>query len=341
VRIDLLMSDVFFEYRSRPALLRERHQLTQGTIVIDEIQRVPELSSEVHWLIENTGLRFILSGSSARRLRREGVTNLAGRLRSQRILPLTWSECAQHTTLETILQHGSLPPIVFSSEPALDLRDYCGEYLKEEVQSEGLVRNLPSFTRFLEAAAFSNAELLSYAAVARDCGVSSKTVAEYYQILEDTLLGYTLDPFTKTRKRRAIQTKKFYYFDCGLTNTLLGRTIAPKTPEFGKSFEHFLVLETLAAMHYERIIERLHFWRSSNGQEVDLLINEETAVEFKSGQVHLPDCAGLLALSEELPLKHKWIVSRELEPRRLTNGIEVIPWQEYLRRIANYEDFRC
>lgn len=337
VRIDLLQSDVFFEYRSRPALLRERFGNHHGTIIIDEIQRIPELANEVHWLIENSGLRFILSGSSARKLRKQGVTNLAGRLRTQRMTPLTWKECPPETELESLLQYGSLPPLVFSNEPDLDLKDYCGEYLREEVQSEGLVRNLPSFTKFLELAAFSNAELLSYAAVARDCGVSAKTVAEFYQILEDTLLGYFIEPFTRTKKRRSIQTRKFYYFDCGVCNSLLGRKISSKTPEFGKSFEQFLVLETLAASFYERTIEKIHFWRSSNGLEVDLILNEHTAVEFKAGSVHAVDAKGILALAEEIPLKNKWIVSRETHPRRLENGVEVLPWQLFLERISQFE----
>ena len=334
-----LMNDVFFEFQSRPALLRERFKSCSGTIIIDEIQRIPELSHEVHWLIENSQLRFILSASSARKLRKEGVTNLAGRLRTQRVAPLTWLECPPDTELEKMLQFGMLPPIFFSSEASLDLKDYCGEYFREEVKSEGLVRNLNAFTKFLEFAAFSNSELVSYASIARDCGVSAKTVAEYYQILEDTLLGFFVEPFTKTMKRRAVQTRKFYYFDCGVANTLLGRTLSPKTPEFGKSFEQFLVLETIAASFYEREVEKIQFWRSANGAEVDLLINEHTAVEFKSGAVHAPDAAGILALSQDIPLKNKWIVCRESHIRQMENGVEVLPWQEYLKRIAKFKQF--
>lgn len=337
IRIDLLQSDVFFEYRSRPALLRERFSDAKGTLIIDEIQKIPDLANEVHWMIENTPLRFVLSGSSARKLRKQGVTNLAGRLRTQRVVPLTWQECPTGTQLETILQYGTLPPLLFSDEPDLDLKDYCGEYLREEVQAEGLVRNLPSFTRFLELAAFSNSELLSYASVARDCGVSAKTVGEYYQILEDTLLGYLIEPYTKTKKRRAIQTRKFYFFDCGVCNTLLGRKVAPKTPEFGKCFEQFLVLETLAASFYSRKIDKVQFWRSANGSEVDLLLNEHTAVEFKAGRVHAIDAKGILALEEDLPLKNKWIVCREEYPRKLEHGVEVLPWQDYLQRLAEFE----
>ena len=331
--IDLLLSDVFYEYRSRPALLRERFGSHTGTIVIDEIQLLPELVREVHWLIENTALKFVLSGSSARKLRQQGVTNLAGRLRTQRMVPLTYFECPPETDFLRLLQYGSLPPLLNSTEPDRDLRDYCGEYLKEEIQSEGIVRNIPGFTRFLEAAAFSNAELVSYENIARECGVSAKTVAQYYSILEDTLLGYFLAPYEKSKKRRAVKARKFYMFDCSVANSLLGRKISEKTPEFGKSFEQFLVTETYAAMFYENTFSELRHWRSSTGFEVDLLIEDHTAVEFKSGAVHPSDCSGLLAFSEELTLKNRWIVCREKLPRQLSNGIEVIPWQEYLERL--------
>jgi predicted AAA+ superfamily ATPase len=330
--IDLLKSDVYFEYRMRPSLLRERYGRANGTIIIDEVQRIPELLNEVHWLLENSRARFVLCGSSARKLRRQGVTNLAGRLKSARMVPLTIAEMPDFD-LGKQLQHGCLPPIVLSDTPDDDLRDYCGEYLREEVQSEGLIRSIPSFSRFLEAAALSNAELVSYAPIARDCGVSPKTVAAYFQILEDTLLGFFLMPFTRTRKRRAILSPKFYFFDCGLPNSLLGRRLSPRTPEFGKSFEQFLVLETIAAMFYDRTINGVTYWRSASGFEVDLLIDTHTAVEFKSGNVHEQDCAGLLALGEELKLKNRWIVSTEPRARMLANGIEVLPWKMYVARL--------
>jgi uncharacterized protein len=344
--IDLLKSDSYFEYSSHPALLRKRYSETTKTIIIDEVQRIPELLNEVHWMIENTKVRFVLSGASARKLRKNGLTNLAGRLRTQRMCtqrmctqrmcPLTWKEIPKDTPLNRLLQFGTLPPILFSDEPKTDLKDYCGEYLKEEVQSEGLVRNLPSFTKFLEMAAFSNSELLNFATVARDCGVSAKTVAEYYQILEDTLLGYFVEPFAKTKKRRAVTTRKFYYFDCGVSNSLLGRIVSAKTPEYGKSFEQFLVLETIAASFYASKVEKIQFWRSANGHEVDLLLNENIAVEFKSGKVHEQDCAGILALSEDVSLKHKWIVSLDSEPRKFSNGVEVLPWQMYLEKLDDF-----
>jgi predicted AAA+ superfamily ATPase len=333
--IDLLKSDVFYEYAVRPALLRERYGRKSSLIVIDEIQRVPDLLSEIHWLLENSKLKFILCGSSARSLRKRGVTNLAGRLKTARFAPLTWEELepSPEADLNRVLQYGTIAPIYFSADPWDDLRDYCGEYLKEEIQSEGLARSIPGFNRFLESAALGNAELVSFAAIARDCGVGPKTAAEYFQILEDTLIGLFLEPWRKSKKRRPILSRKFYFFDCGVANFLLRRRISPKTPEYGKSFEQFLVLETFAARWYEKKIETLHFWRSASGYEVDLLIDDHTAVEFKSGTVHPGDAAGLLALSEEIKLKNLWIVSTEPVPRRLPKGIEVLPWREYLHRV--------
>lgn len=334
VYIDLLMSDVFFEYQSHPELLRQRYaQFENTTIVIDDIQKIPELINEVHWLVENTSLRFILSGSSARKLRKQGVTNLAGRLKSRRMLPLTFKELDQYELVDR-LQYGSLPPIVFSEDPGDDLKDYCGEYLKEEIYAESLVRQIGPFTRFLEMAAIGNTQLLSYSTIAKDCGITSKTVKEYYQILEDTLLGYHLMPFIKTQKRKSISTPKFYFFDTGLPQCLLNRKLSPKTPEFGQAFEHGMILEAFAQMFYDRNIESLKYWRSKGGVEVDLIINEALAVEFKSGKIDIKDCKGLLALSEELNLKEKWLVCMEEQPRQLPNQIEVLPWKTYLERLS-------
>jgi predicted AAA+ superfamily ATPase len=330
--IDLLKTDLYYEYSARPALLRERYSKHSGLIVIDEVQRIPDLMHEIHWLLENSKCRFILSGSSARTLRRQGLTNLAGRLSSARMYPLTYAEIPDFDLVER-LQWGCLPPIVFSDAPTEDLKNYCGEYLREEIQSEGIVRNIPAFTRFLEMAALSNAELVSYASLARDCGIAPKTAREYFQILEDTLLGYTLDPWTKSKKRRAIMTSKFYYFDCGIPNSLLGRKISPKTPEFGKSFEQWLVLEAIAAKSYFKKIENLRFWRSASQFEVDLIIDDHTAVEFRSGPISAHDARGLNALAEEMRLKSKWIVGMEPKIRHLEGGIEVLPWKEYLRRL--------
>lgn len=334
--VDLLKTDVYFDYRSHPALLRQRYSKGDSLVIIDEVQRIPDLLHEVHWLIENSKTRFILSGSSARKLRREGVTNLAGRLSSARMFPLTYAEIPKFH-LEERLQFGCLPPMVLSEDPREDLKDYCGEYLREEIQAEGLVRRMDSFSRFLELSALSNAQMVSYASIARDCGVAPKTARDYFQILEDTLLGYFLDPWTRTRKRRAILTRKFYFFDCGIPNTLLGRKLSPKTPEFGHAFEQMMVLEAIAAQSYDGKIEGLNFWKSASGYEVDLLIDGHTAVEFKTGRISSADAKGLLALEEEHPLKNKWIVGLETKPRSLDHGVEVLPWKVFLEKLGTWK----
>lgn len=216
----------------------------------------------------------------------------------------------------------------------LDVKDYCGEYLKEEVQAEGIVRNLPTFTKFLELSVLSNAELLSYSSIARECGVALKTIREYFQILEDTLLGYQLEAFTRVKKRRTILAPKFYYFDCGISNSLLGRKLSPKTTEYGKPFEQFLILEVIAAHVYFRAFEKVWYWRSASGYEVDLMIDDYTACKFKSGIVHPKDVSGLMAIREEIPLKNAWIVSRDMYVRKLENRVVVVPWREFLEEIS-------
>lgn len=330
--IDLLKSDVFFEYQARPALLRERFEHRAGRIFIDEIQLVPELLREVHWLIENSKNTFVLSGSSARKLRRLGLTNLAGRLASRFLHPLTASEIPNFD-LQRALQFGTLPPIYFSEDPFVDLSDYCGEYLKEEIIAEGTVRNLPAFNRFLQMAAITNSEPISFSNIAKDCDVTPKTVASFFEIISDTLLGHIVEPWTKSKKRRAIGQNRFYFFDCGVVNRLLDRHLSPKTREYGKMFEQFIFLETLAAKNYERRFEKISFWRSTSGFEVDLLLDSHTAVEIKSGVVNENDAKGLLALAEDLKLKNLWIVSTESQERKIAKNVFVLPWKNYLERI--------
>lgn len=337
--IDLLKTDVYFSYQKNPSLLRELYSSGSDLIIIDEIQRIPELLYEVHWMIENTERNFIVSGSSARKLRREGVTNLAGRLSSRYLHPFVSAEIPNDDLLRK-LQYGCLPPVVYSSEPSRVLKDYCGEYLKEEIQNEGVVRNVPQFARFLQVAATCNAEMVSYSTIGRECGISPKTVQAYFQILDDTLLGYFLYPWTDGKIRRSITaTPKFYFFDCGVPHILLERDLSPKTPEFGKSFEQWLMLETRAAQSYGKHIRSLYYWRTTTGVEVDLLINKNIAVEFKTGHVSIDHTYGLVLLNEELPLKKKWIVCMEKEKRTLQNGVEVLPWQHYLDFLWNPSHF--
>jgi predicted AAA+ superfamily ATPase len=329
--IDLLQTDVFAEYAARPALLRERWpgKLT----VIDEVQKVPALLDEVHWLIENRGAAFLLTGSSARRLRRGHANLLAGRARRHELGPLSLAE-VEGFELERVMRSGLLPPHFLSDDPDADLRAYVADYLKEEIAAEGLTQNLPAFAEFLRVAAVTNAELLNYTNVARETGVSAKVVRGYFEILEDTLLGFRLAPWTRARNRRLLLTDKFYLFDVGVANHLARRRPVAGNPDFGKSFEHYVVLEVLNYRRYRAPDLDVRYWRTASGLEVDLILGDmEVAVEVKGGaRVHDGDLRGLRALAEEHRVRHRVVVCLEREPRTV-GGIEVLPWRVFVERL--------
>lgn len=329
--IDLLKTDVFAEYAARPALLRERHdgRLT----IIDEVQKVPSLLDEVHWLIENRRASFILTGSSARKLRRGHANLLAGRARRHELGPLCLPEVAGFE-LTRALATGLLPPHFLSDDPEADLRAYVADYLKEEIAAEAAVRNIPAFAQFLRAAALTNAELLNHENLARDSGVSAKVVRGYFEILEDTLLGARLPPWRKAGKRRLIRTDKFYFFDVGVANHLANRRPIPGTPDFGKAFEHYVHMELVNFRRYRSPDLDLSYWRTSTGQEVDFILGDmSVAVECKSStKVHGPDLAGLRALAEEQRVGRRIVVCLEAEPRRV-DGVEILPWRVFLDRL--------
>ncbi|HEV8716145.1 MAG TPA: DUF4143 domain-containing protein [Candidatus Binatia bacterium] len=337
--IDLLKTDTLAEYAARPALLRERFGATvsphpRGPIVIDEIQKVPALLDEVHWLIENRGLTFLLTGSSARKLRRGHANLLAGRAWRREMKPLCFVE-VEDLDLERVMVSGLLPPHFLSLDPLEDLRAYVSDYLREEIMAEGVVSNLPAFSEFLRVAATTSSELLNYTNVAREVGVSAKVVRGYFEILEDTLLGYRLRPWTRSARRRLIQTEKFYLFDVGATNYLMRRTPRIGTPEFGKSFEHYLFMELLAYRAYRAPELDIRYWRTSTGQEVDFLLDDRAvAIEVKaSARVHEAELKSLTALSEDGSVKKRIVVSLETHPREVRDylgPIVILPWRDFL-----------
>jgi len=333
--IDLLQTDVFAAYASRPALLRERYLQHRGEpIVIDEVQKVPALLDEVHWLIENTGQSFILTGSSARKLRRGHANLLAGRAWRRQMLPLCWPE-VEDFELEPAMTSGLLPPHFLSPQPVEELRAYVADYLKEEIVAESLPKNLPAFSEFLRVAAVTSGELLNYTNVGRESGVSAKVVRTYFEILEDTYLGYRLSPWTRSRRYRLIETEKFYLFDVGVTNYLARRRPATGSPEFGKAFEHFVFMELKAYQAYRQPELDLWFWRTSTGQEVDFVVGDMMlAIEVKgSSRVHEGDTRALRALAGERRVKRRVIVSLEAERRLLEDGTEAWPWQQFLEAL--------
>lgn len=331
--IDLLKTDVLAEYAARPSLLRERHADHKGIIIIDEVQMAPELLNEVHWLIENKGLSFLLTGSSARKLRRRHANLLGGRAWRFEMHPLTFLE-TDGFDLENVMVSGLLPPHFLSSDPIQDLRSYVGDYLREEIMAEASAQSIPAFSEFLRVAACTSGELLNYTNVARESGISGRIVRQYFQILEDTLLGFRVEPWRRVKRRRLIETEKFYLFDVGVSNYLARRTPRAGTPEFGKAFEQYILQEIRAYKAYRNPELDIRFWRTSTGQEVDFILGDmNVAIEIKgSSRIHEADAQGLKVLQSEHKVRHSVIVSLESQPRRL-DAARVLPWTDFLEQL--------
>ena len=333
---DLLNTDLKARLLVRPSLLREEVLAeSPKLVVVDEIQKVPSLLDEVHWCLENTDTRFILCGSSARKLKRGAANLLGGRAWRFELFPLTTREIGD-CDLERAVNHGLIPRHYAEARPERSLRGYVVDYLEQEVHAEALTRNVPAFARFLDAVAVTHGQLLNYANIARDCGVTAKTVREYYQILEDTLVGHTLEPWRRSKSRRLIETAKFYLFDLGVARALAGmRRIEPGSDEFGRAFEHFLIEEVRAYVSYSETHLPLAYWRTSTGMEVDLVVGDlDLAIEIKAvRQADERHTKGLRALMEDQKVKRALVVSLDTAPRRLQGGITVLPWREFCRRL--------
>ena len=331
---DLLKSDEYTRLLRRPQLLREE-LLSFGEetlVVIDEIQKIPQLLDEVHWLIVNRGIRFILCGSSARKLKRIGTNLLGGRAMSVKLYPLVSAEIPDFDLVRGI-NHGMLPRHYLAANPKKRLEAYIGTYLKEEIQDEAVVRQLAAFNRFLDVAAQSNGEIINYKNIAQDCGVSAVTVKEYFAILQQTLIGYMLPAFTDSKKRRAITAPKFYYFDVGVANHLLHRSnLQQGSVDFGHAFEHLMIQELIAYLSYSESDEHLSYWRTASGYEVDAIIGDgRVAIEFKSSEeVQSKHTKGLKAFSEEYADARLIVVSMDVNPRML-NGVEIVPAMDFLQ----------
>ena len=334
--LNLLKSDLFLRLQENPTHL-ENLILAESKkpkfVVIDEIQKIPELLDEVHRLIEEKKIFFLLTGSSARKLKRGHANMLAGRAWKAELFPLCWHEIPDFR-LDHYLRFGGLPHIYPSKEPEEELDAYVTIYLKEEILQEGLIRKIPPFSRFLKAAALSNGSLLNFAQVGSDCGVPPATVREYYSILEDTLVGFFLEPWAQSKKRKAIQTAKFYFFDTGVTHMMSGtKTLDRNSNLYGTSFEQFIAMELRACLSYQRIKEPLTFWRSTHGFEVDFLVGDHTAIEVKAtNKVTAKDLKGLKALSEEKKFKNYYLVSQDPIASK-TGEITLLPWEIFLKKL--------
>ena len=333
---DLLDTSVYLALSQRPGRLAEELGPRDRIVVIDEIQRLPELLNEVHRLIETRGVRFLLTGSSARKLRRGGVNLLGGRARTKYLHPLTWRELGDRFDLARAMARGLLASIYFSDDPHADLQAYAGLYLQQEIIAEGATRSVPAFSRFLKVAALCNGTLVNFTNVANDAQVARTTVYEYFEILKDTLVLYELPAWRKTKTRKPIASSKYYFFDVGVVGSLQGRTFRPGTPEFGQAFETFLMQELVSYRDYVSG-EAISHWRSTSGFKVDFIVDDHTAVEVKAKEsVSRQDLKSLRALAEEKTLKRYLCVCLEPRPRK-TEGIAVLPFEDFLDALWNGE----
>ena len=333
---DLLKSEEFERLFRNPELLREELKDADSShlVIIDEVQKIPQLLNEVHWLVSNRNIRFVLCGSSARKLIRCGANLLGGRALRTVMYPLVSAEIPDFN-LNIAIQNGMLPRHYTAQNPQRRMQAYIGDYLNEEIRAEALSRNLLSFTRFMEIAAQCNGEMIVYKNIAQDCGVSANTVKEYFNILEQTMIGYLISGFTATTKRRAIAAPKFYYFDVGIANYLLKReNIVQGTEAFGHAFEHFIIQELIAFLGYTFSNEKLTYWRTSGGYEVDCIIgNGRMAIEIKScNEVKSRHTKGLLAFKEDFPHARLLVVSMD-KYKRIMGDVEVFPAQEFLSEL--------
>lgn len=333
--IDLLDSAFYLRLSRRPFELESIiNQHTKAeVVVIDEVQRIPELLNEVHRLIEKYRICFLLTGSSARKLRHKGVNLLAGRAWEARLFPLTSHEIA-NVNLDRILHYGSLPAVYLSQLPQEELDAYVNTYLKEEIQAEALVRKIPSFSRFLQVSALTSGNIINFSAISNDTGIPVTTVREYYQILEDTFMGFSVPAWTKSIKRQSTSKTKFYFFDIGVRNVLADIvTVEPASNLYGQAFEHFIAMELRAYLSYRRIRSSLCYWQTKHGHEVDFIIGDQIAIEVKTTQqTNMKHLKGLKLLQQEEICQHYYLVSHD-PIARTVDGIQLLPWPDFLAKL--------
>ncbi len=338
VSYDLLDSDVMLRFLSRPKSLGEELSVygldvLANPVVIDEVQKVPSLLDEIHRLIESRNLSFVLCGSSARKLNRSGVNLLGGRAWRFQLHPLSWSEIPNFDLL-TAMSTGLLPGLYATKHFRRSLSAYTQDYLTQEVFNEALVRRSSAFSRFFDSLAFCHGQILNYSAIARDCGINSKTVRTYFEILVDTSVGYLIYPFSKKSKRQVISSApKFYLFDIGIANHICDSPIQDlRGVNFGRSFEHFIFLELIAANSYQEWGTSIQFWRTKTGLEVDFVLqNGALAIKVKN-RLRAGDLRAIKAFREEFQPQRSIIVTAESN-NRVVDGIEVLNYEHFLHQL--------
>ena len=341
--INLLQSKYFLPLSSDSSTLSEMIGDSKFAI-IDEIQKLPSLLDEVHHLIEAKGTHFVLTGSSARKLKQDNANMLGGRATKVNFFPFTWKELsdAKIFNLDRILRFGSLPRVYLSETPDQELFDYVDVYLKEEIRMEASIRKLPEFSRFLKTAALGTGKLTNYASVASDIGnISAQSVRNYFEILDDTLLGFVLPAWKSGISRKSVSTAKHYLFDCGVAHTLSGtKHLDRNSTLYGDCFELFIINEIRAYISYRRRRTEISFWRTKHGDEVDLVLDDGIAIEIKSSKrVTKSDWKGLNNIADEGPWKLRLLVSQDEVERRPEKNLRFVYWEVFLQELWNDEIF--
>ena len=330
---NLLSGDTFAHLARNPNYIDETCR-DESPIVIDEIQKMPTLLDEVHRLIEEKGKRFLLTGSSARKLRKGGVNLLGGRARIRSLHPFSASELGDQFNLDRAINIGLVPGIWFSDNPEEDLAGYASLYLEQEIMQEGATRNLPAFSRFLEVAALSSGEQINYQSIASDAQIPRSTVQEYFKILKDTLLAREVPVWRKGRSRKTVETAKFYLFDTGVARRLSGRKeLVRGTPEYGHAFEGWVMHEIASYADSFRRDAEITYWRTRTNLEVDFVVNGDVAIETKTTRsATKDDLKGLRAIGDEGTFRHRILVADEPRPREV-EGICILPWRAFIDRL--------
>ncbi len=341
IKYDLLLSSEFNRLAKHPDILKEelmalpKEKLSkQQPIILDEVQKVPALLDVVQWLIVNKDIRFVLCGSSARKLKHGHGNLLGGRALHCELHPLSFSEIPDFD-LQKALNRGLLPRHYSSDSYQRRLSAYIGDYLKEEIMAEALTRNIQAFSNFLDIAGMSNGEIINFSNIARECSVSAPTVKEYYQILNDTLMGRFIPAFRKRAKRRIIEAPKFYFFDVGVVNSLTKRKgIEPGSELYGKAFEHFIYQEIVAYSDYHNANIEITYWRTASGFEVDFILNDQVALEVKSTTtIQSHHLKGLRAIHDDHPEIKRIVVSTDQRSRRTEDNLLILPWKQFLEEL--------
>jgi predicted AAA+ superfamily ATPase len=341
--IDLLPQRNYLNYAKNPGRLRQEvlahlSKYSDPVVIIDEIQKIPSLLDEIHELIESKGVHFILTGSSARKLRRGGANLLAGRAYTYHLFPLTFNEIGSDFDLNRALKIGSLPVLWESDKEDCQefLRAYAETYLKEEIAAEGLVRDIGPFAQFLDIAAANDGETVNFSNIARVCSISAKTVQQYYQILEDTFLAFKLPAWSKSARRRLILHPRFYFFDTGVTNSLAHTLTEQLNPQIrGRRFEQYVICQLISAIHYRRLDIQLYYWRTNHGAEVDILLCRGSqilcALEIKSAKnIAGEGLTGLKSFLEDNPRVPAYVLGHEQNRRLLDKDITVMNWCDFI-----------